>query len=358
LPLDEALAAVADETSWIPDGDGDNPLFLRITESGYEEYVRAYPPTMFDPAAVAAVFEEATGVRLELYDDSLRRELPQLRLPQATSYNSPGEAEDRLGGKFTVVIYSDGDWPDRGVRDYGLRTAYEERGDGYYITGEADRANVEVTFFRVLSEAAEITPEAEATWAVLISCLRRLSESEPPSSNPSEDPSAEDPYLPRGLITSGLLVLGLWGLRRAVVRLTTRDLAGVFDPATVRAAFEEGTGVRLVEATRAASLPVRLPELGVTPGRFQVFVSPKDANIRFEGRFEVRLDVDSDTGDEGVVGDRRLRRTPPSSEVAGHTVYARASRANVELAFTSDDEEITPKAEETWALLRSCLERL
>jgi len=198
---------------------------------------------------------------------------------------------------------------------------------------------------------------AQPAFALTRLILRWLSEREPPSSNPSEVPSAEDPYLPRGLIVSGLLVLGLWGLRRGVVRLTTRDLAGVFDPATVRAAFEEGTGVRLAEETRAARLPVRLPELGVTRGRLQVFVSPKDANRRLEGHFEVRLDVESDERDKGVVGDRRLRRLPPDGP-GGWSVYARASRANVEVHFSSDHEEITPKAEETWALLRSCLARL
>src|SRR5947209_6836347 len=70
LPLDEALAAVADETSWIPGARGDNSLFLRITKSGYEEYVRAYPPKMFDPAAVVAVLEEATGVQLGQWEVS------------------------------------------------------------------------------------------------------------------------------------------------------------------------------------------------------------------------------------------------------------------------------------------------
>jgi hypothetical protein len=45
LSLEEALAAIADETSWIPGGRSDHPLALAITESGYEEYLRDYPPS-------------------------------------------------------------------------------------------------------------------------------------------------------------------------------------------------------------------------------------------------------------------------------------------------------------------------
>ena len=73
--------------------------------------------------------------------------------------------------------------------------------------------------------------------------------------------------------------------------------------------------------------------------------------------FEVRIDLDDDNPDESVVGHRGLGREWPDGPV-GYVVYAQASRANVRVEFWSDSEEITPKAEATWALLRSCLQGL
>jgi len=180
LSLEEALAAIADETSWTPGGRGDNPLSLRITKSGYEEYLRSYPLEMFDSAAVVAVFEEATGVRLEQehypeldrYLDRLRLTNPAIRLPQVENYRSPEAPNDRLGGHFALRFYLEGDWHDEGVDDEGLERLLPERGPGgYQVSASARRANVELMFW---GDTSEITPEAEATWALLTACLRRL----------------------------------------------------------------------------------------------------------------------------------------------------------------------------------------
>jgi hypothetical protein len=135
----------------------------------------------------------------------------------------------------------------------------------------------------------------------------------------------------------------------------------MFDSGAVLAVFEEVAGIRLDEDTRAErahdSVRVRFPWLGLEPGRVQVYVSPRDANDRLGGHFEVRIDLDHESPDEGVVGHRGLGRTEPDGPV-GYVVYAQASRANVQLEFWSDGEEVTPKGEATWALLRACLQRL
>lgn len=131
---------------------------------------------VFDARSVLPVFEEATGVRLELLDqsryDELRARFPAL--PQVENYDSPKDANHRFGGKFTVRIYLSGDFPDEGVydEDDGLERSLPERGPGgYQVSASAQRANVEVMFW---GDTGEITPEAEATWALLTSCLERL----------------------------------------------------------------------------------------------------------------------------------------------------------------------------------------
>jgi hypothetical protein len=130
---------------------------------------------MFDAGAVLAVFEEATGVSLELEDpnayDELRARFPMLDRVQ--NYVSPKLANDRFDGHFLVRIYPDRDDPDEGViGEYGLERDLPERGPGgYQVSAQALRTNVEVMFW---SDSAEITPKAKATWALLISCLQRL----------------------------------------------------------------------------------------------------------------------------------------------------------------------------------------
>lgn len=42
LPLEDALAAIADDANWHPGG---TPLSLSITDRGVEEYARDYPPS-------------------------------------------------------------------------------------------------------------------------------------------------------------------------------------------------------------------------------------------------------------------------------------------------------------------------
>ncbi len=132
---------------------------------------------MFDSGPVLAVFEEATGVRLEPEDlrefDRWRATHPVARnLPRVQLYDSPKHANDRFGGHFTVRIDVDGDDPDEGVHDEGLERYLPERGpQEYEVSARAIRANVDVMFS---SDTDEITPEAEATWALLTSCLHRL----------------------------------------------------------------------------------------------------------------------------------------------------------------------------------------
>jgi len=135
---------------------------------------------VFDQAVVLKAFEEATGVRLVEHPKDPDLDQTLAKYPTLTpfltgvSYHESAELdEDRLGGTFGVRIYLEGE-PDRGVRDYGLECAPEERGKGYNVLGTADRANVEVEFFKHLNEAAEITPQAQETWSLLISCLRGL----------------------------------------------------------------------------------------------------------------------------------------------------------------------------------------
>jgi hypothetical protein len=132
---------------------------------------------VFDSDSVLAAFEVATGVRLELRDS---RAYEQFRarhpighvLPRVLLYDSPRDADGRFGGNFSVRIELQGDWPDEGVRDSRLDCGASETRPGVnYVEGFAKRANVDVEF---LGEADEITPEAEAAWALLISCLRRL----------------------------------------------------------------------------------------------------------------------------------------------------------------------------------------
>jgi hypothetical protein len=138
---------------------------------------RSYSPGVFG-THVVGVFEEATGVRLEQEHypelDRLRHTHPVLRqMPQVENYSSSEAPNHRLGGHFTVRLYLDGDWPDKGVRDNsGLKRYLPERGPGgYSVSASASRANVEVMFW---GDTSEITPEAEATWALLTACLRDL----------------------------------------------------------------------------------------------------------------------------------------------------------------------------------------
>jgi hypothetical protein len=66
----------------------------------------------------------------------------------------------------------DRDDPDHGVRDSGLESQLPKRGlQEYYVSGSPKRANVDVMFW---IDAKEITPEAEAAWALLTTFLYRL----------------------------------------------------------------------------------------------------------------------------------------------------------------------------------------
>jgi hypothetical protein len=129
---------------------------------------------VFESNSVLPVFEEATGIRLEREG---AREIGELRarfpgLPAIENYVSPKHASVRLGGHFLVRIYSDDDYPDDGVEDEGLERYRPERGpQEFQVSAKASRANLEAMFWGATSE---ITPEAQTTWALLISCLQRL----------------------------------------------------------------------------------------------------------------------------------------------------------------------------------------
>jgi hypothetical protein len=132
---------------------------------------------VFDSAYVVAAFEGTTGVRLKPRDlreyDRWRDTHPVARtLPRAELYDSPRHANDRFGGHFTVRIYVDNDDPDEGIRTEGLQRYLPERGpQEYQVSARAIRANVDVMFW---SDNGEITPEAEAAWRLLTSCLDHL----------------------------------------------------------------------------------------------------------------------------------------------------------------------------------------
>jgi len=120
--------------------------------------------------------------------------------------------------------------------------------------------------------------------------------------------------------------------------------------------FEEATGVRLKRHHRSnAGLRERFSELELRD--VEHYDSPKHANDRFGGHFKVSIYVDDGAPDDGVVGNKGLSRYVPERGPEW-LVCASASRANVRAEFWSDSEQITPKAEETWATLRSCLQRL
>lgn len=59
-----------------------------------------------------------------------------------------------------------------GIRTAGLERYLPERGpQEYQVSARAIRANVDVMFW---SDTGEITPEAEAAWELLTSCLDHL----------------------------------------------------------------------------------------------------------------------------------------------------------------------------------------
>jgi hypothetical protein len=129
---------------------------------------------MFDTGYVVAAFEGATGVRLEKERyPSLEAEPFFHLLPRLENFSSPEHANDRFGGHFTLRIYLDPDGAEDGFRDEGLERSLPERGpQEYQVSADAQRANVEVMFW---GDASEITPKAQETWALLTSCLGRLS---------------------------------------------------------------------------------------------------------------------------------------------------------------------------------------
>jgi hypothetical protein len=142
---------------------------------------------VFDSASVIAAFEEATGVPLELERPDNPEEWKRFRaspagrlLPAVANYASPKDANDRFGGHFLVRLYTDRAAPDRGTEGDGLERLMDDFGD-FIVSGSAWRANVTVMFWSDTSE--RITPTAEATWALLTSCLESLS--------PSSDSSPE-----------------------------------------------------------------------------------------------------------------------------------------------------------------------
>ncbi len=103
-----------------------------------------------------------------------------------------------------------------------------------------------------------------------------------------------------------------------------------------------------------AELRARFPQL---PG-VENYVSPKHANARFGGHFLVRVYPGRDDPDEGVEDEDGGLARLPLERGEGVLVAASAGRANVEVMFWADASEITPKAEETWAVLTSCLGRV
>ena len=131
----------------------------------------------------------------------------------------------------------------------------------------------------------------------------------------------------------------------------------VFDSESVLDAFEAATGVRLEpkdfpDDDRWEALhPVaqHLPHV-------QIYESPKLDEDRFGGRFSVRI-RDSDDPDEGVRV-RGFERWLPERGPQEYVVSATAERANVDIIFWSNADQITPDAEAAWSVLTSFLHRL
>ena len=164
----EALGLVETEPSWSVTPKGSS--YLRERDPSGDA------PGVFDSDSVVSAFEEATGVRHEPRDlrefDQWRATHPAAsQLPRVQIYDSPKPAEDRFGGHFSVRIW-DRDDLDDGVRNSGLESQLPERGpQEYYVSGSAERANVDVMFW---IDAKAITPEAEAAWVLLIAFLYHL----------------------------------------------------------------------------------------------------------------------------------------------------------------------------------------
>jgi hypothetical protein len=164
----QALGLIEAQASWSVTPAGS--MYLSEREASGD------PPGVFDSDHVVAVFERATGVRLELRDsEDFDRQMahhPVGRLlPRVQLYDSPKEANGQFGGHFTVRI-SERDDPDSGVRDSGLERRLPEVGpQEYSVSASAERANAEVMFW---GDSTEITSEASETWALLTACLHRL----------------------------------------------------------------------------------------------------------------------------------------------------------------------------------------
>jgi hypothetical protein len=120
-------------------------------------------------------------------------------------------------------------------------------------------------------------------------------------------------------------------------------------------AFQRATDVRLEQEDRRA-FEQRMAQhpVGLLLPRVENYSSPEHANDRFDGRFTIRIYLDGGYRDEGVKEDG-LEVNVPERGPQGHHVAASAQRANVEVMFWSDHDEVTPAAEATWSLLRSCL---
>ena len=131
-------------------------------------------------------------------------------LPLVEVYKSPDGAGDRFGGNFWVKVYVDEDMRDRGVPDESLYWYWGPNDFGIdVIEGSASRANVHVDFF--CQPAPQMTPEAEATWVLLVSCLKRLSPN-PVEADPAEP---DDSWTSTGLWVLTALSLAIWRWRKA-----------------------------------------------------------------------------------------------------------------------------------------------